>query len=674
MSSSIQNRIEELRELIREYDYKYYVLAEPDLSDYDYDMLVKELEKLESEYPEFVTSDSPTQRVGKDITRGFNPVNHSIPMLSLANTYNPQELLDFDRRVREGLSGSAEVEYVVEQKIDGVSVSLRYENGRLVAAATRGDGSVGEEITNNVKTIKSVPLLLSKKVMERSGLSDIEVRGEIYIKVKDFQRLNEERNSRGEKLFANPRNLVAGTIKLLDPRIVASRPLNLFLYTLIKPGDNLVSQSRNLELLRELGFHVNPRYKLCRNIDEVLQFCSLLEEERDQLPYEIDGAVIKVNSILQQRILGTIAKSPRWAVAYKFKAKQASTLLHKIIWQVGRTGAVTPVACLEPVFLAGSTISRATLHNIEEIRRKDIRPGDTVTIEKGGDVIPKIVSVNTLLRKPDSFPVEPPELCPACGSELFRPENEVAIYCENHVCPAQIKNRLIHFASRGAMDIEGLGESLVSLFVEKGYLTDFADIYRLKERKDELAGLERFGAKSVENLLNSIEKSKQQPFGKVLYAIGIRYVGTGAAAKIARSFRSIDRLMVAAAEEIEAVPEIGPAISRSIRKFFSEEKNVMLINRLRDEGLRFEAEDHVSAAEASAIAGKTFVLTGTLQSYTREEASTIILNLGGKVSGSVSKKTDYVLAGENAGSKLEKARQLGIQIIDEQGFSELTGK
>ncbi|MGE5458500.1 MAG: NAD-dependent DNA ligase LigA, partial [Methanococcaceae archaeon] len=545
MSSTAQNRMEELIELIREHDYRYFVLADPIISDFEYDMLIKELEQLEKQFPELVSPDSPTQRIGRDLTKEFRPVEHMVPMLSLANTYNPQELIDFDRRVREALPAGLKPEYVVEVKIDGVSVSLKYHNGNLVTAATRGDGMVGEEITNNVKTIRSVPLKLKKIAPKQSSLENIEVRGEIFIELDSFLKLNAEREKNGEKLFANPRNFTAGTIKLQDPQIVAKRPLDIFTYYLLNPGQELETHFENLELLKQLGFKVNKEYKLCNDINEVLAHCMFLEEKRDTLPYEIDGAVIKVNSLWQQRILGTIAKSPRWAVAFKFKAKQARTILKKIIWQVGRTGTLTPVADLQPVFLAGSTISRATLHNIDEIRRKDIREGDVVLIEKGGDVIPKVTAVVPEERNQESQEVIPPNVCPVCASPLFKPENEVAIYCENHVCPAQIKGRITHFAARGAMDIEGLGESLIERFVDIGLLNTYADIYKLKNHRDELVGLDRLGEKSIDNLLTSIEKSKSQPFEKVLFALGIRYVGSGAARKLSDYFSSIDRLSAA---------------------------------------------------------------------------------------------------------------------------------
>ena len=666
MADKVEKRIEELREKIRENDYKYYVLAEPSISDEEYDRLVKDLEKLEAENPHLVTPDSPTQRVGKDLTKDFKPVVHKVPMLSLANTYNEEELFDFDRRVRAGLPAGEKVEYVVEPKIDGASVSLNYVNGYLRTAATRGDGTVGEEITVNVKTIKAVPLRLKKLKSVKYKLNDFEARGEIFMKVKDFLKLNKEREDQGEKLFANPRNSSAGTLKLQDPKIVAKRPLDIFLYMLVSTEEEFESQQENLKVLKELGFKVNPEYKLCKNIDEVLAACHKLEEKRESLEYEIDGAVIKVNSVRQQRILGSIAKAPRWAVAFKFKAKQAFTTLNKITWQVGRTGSVTPVAELEPVFLSGSTISRATLHNYDEIKRKDIREKDRVVIEKGGDVIPKVVAVVLNERPKDSKPARPPDNCPVCGTPLYKPENEVAYYCENSECPAQIKGRLEHFAARGAMDIDGLGEALIDLFVEKGFLHTYADIYDLKERRDELISIERLGKKSVDNLLLSIEESKKQPFEKVLFALGIRYVGTGAARKLAEHFLSIDNLMKATEEEISGVHEIGPSISGSVKEFFSSEKNLNLIKRLKSRGLNFKTEK--KAAVKSFFTDKTFVLTGTLAGFSREEAGEKIMALGGKVSSSVSKKTDYVLAGESAGSKLDKAKSFGVTILTEDEF------
>lgn len=670
MTDSVEKRIQKLREEIEKYDYYYYVLAQPLISDEEYDKLYKELEKLEAENPHLITPDSPTQRVGKDLTKEFKPVNHLVPMLSLANTYDEQDVYDFDRRVHEGLPTNEKVEYVVEYKIDGASVSLRYIDGKLFTAATRGDGTVGEEITNNVKTIKAVPLKIKKPAGTKYKLNDFEARGEIYMNISDFEALNREREKNGEKLFANPRNSAAGTLKLQNPQIVASRKLNIFLYSLISLEDEFQSQSENLELLKQMGFRVNPDYRVCKNIEEVLQVCKEFEEKRDTLEYEIDGAVIKVNSIRQQNILGSIAKSPRWAVAYKFKAKQAFTYVRDIVWQVGRTGAVTPVAELEPVRLAGSTISRATLHNYDEIKRKDIRVGDKVVIEKGGDVIPKVVAVITEERKSSSKPTKPPERCPVCKSKLYKPEDEVALYCENPECPAQIKARLIHFASRGAMDIEGLGEALVDLFVEKGFLKTFSDIYELKNHRDELIQIERLGEKSVDNLLNAIEKSKSQPFEKVLFALGIRYVGAGVAQKLAEHFGSIDALINASEEEILSVYEIGPSISRSVKQFFSDKHNLELIEKLKKAGLNFSSEQKKPVKD-NFFKDKTFVLTGTLSSFSRDEAAARIKRLGGKVASSVSKNTDYVIAGEKAGSKLDKAKSLGVKILNEEEFLKL---
>jgi DNA ligase (NAD+) len=670
MTESVEKRIQKLREEIEKYDYYYYVLAQPLISDEEYDKLYKELEKLEAENPHLITHDSPTQRVGKDLTKEFKPVNHLVPMLSLANTYDEQDVYDFDRRVREGLPANEKVEYVVEYKIDGASVSLRYIDGKLFTAATRGDGTVGEEITNNVKTIKAVPMKIKKPAATKYKLNDFEARGEIYMNIAEFEALNREREKNGEKLFANPRNSAAGTLKLQNPQIVASRKLNIFLYSLISLEDEFQSQSENLELLRQMGFRVNYDYRVCKNIEEVLQVCKEFEEKRDTLEYEIDGAVIKVNSIRQQNILGSIAKSPRWAVAYKFKAKQAFTYVRDIVWQVGRTGAVTPVAELEPVRLAGSTISRATLHNYDEIKRKDIRVGDKVVIEKGGDVIPKVVAVITEERKSVSKPTKPPERCPVCKSKLYKPEDEVALYCENPECPAQIKGRLIHFASRGAMDIEGLGEALVDLFVEKGFLKTFSDIYELKNHRDQLIQIERLGEKSVDNLLNAIEKSKSQPFEKVLFALGIRYVGAGVAQKLAEHFGSIDALINASEEEILSVYEIGPSISRSVKQFFSDKHNLEHIEKLKNAGLNFSSEQKKPVKD-NFFKDKTFVLTGTLSSFSRDEAAARIKKLGGKVASAVSKNTDYVIAGEKAGSKLDKAKTLGVKILNEEEFLKL---
>lgn len=667
MPSAIEKRIQSLRNKIREHNYNYYILTDPTISDEDFDKLLKELEKLESQNPELVTPDSPTQRVGKDITNVFNPIPHKVPMLSLSNTYNEEELFDFDRRVREAIGKNERVEYIVEFKIDGASVNLNYVNGVLKTAATRGDGMVGEEITNNVKTIRTIPLRINVNKSIPYDLTDVEVRGEIYMNVKDFENMNKEREKRGEKLFANPRNSAAGTLKIQNPREVSKRPLNIFVYSLLKLEEEFGTHEENLQTLTKLGFRVNNFYEKCRNIDEVLKVCHKMESIRDKLEYEIDGAVIKVNSIRQQNILGNTAKSPRWAVAFKFKAKQAVTNINKIVWQVGRTGAVTPVAELEPVFLAGSTISRTTLHNIDEIKRKDIREGDRVVIEKGGDVIPKVVSVVLSERKKKSKPVNPPLYCPVCNSVLFNPPEEVAYYCQNSECPAQVKGRIEHFASRTAMDIEGLGEALIDIFVEKGFLKTYADIYHLKEHREELISIERLGKKSVTNLLDAVEESKKKPFDKVLFALGIRYVGAGVAKKLASGIDSIDKLIKASEEELISIEDIGESIVRSIKQFFSNRDNLNTISKLKKAGLNFEsAGKGAREIKENFFSKKTFVLTGTLQDFTRDEAGEKIIKFGGKVTGSVSKNTDYVIAGENAGSKKTKAIELGIKIINEE--------
>lgn len=669
MKKSPQQRIEELRELIREHDYNYFILAQPKISDYEFDQLLNELIKLENDNPQFITTDSPTQRVGSDLTKEFKSVQHKIPMLSLSNTYSETELIDFDRRVREGLPKNEKIEYVCELKIDGLSVSLRYINGKLDVAATRGDGTVGEDVTNNVKTIRTVPLVIKKLAEQKLNLNEFEVRGEVFMELEAFKKLNEERELNGEKTFANPRNSSAGTLKLQDPQLVAKRPLQIFVYYLFSERDELTSQSENLILLGELGFRINKNYRVCKNIEEVLQFCDEWEGKRNELPYEIDGVVIKVNSLKQQKILGTIAKSPRWAVAFKFKAKQANTKLNKITWQVGRTGTLTPVAELEPVFLAGSTISRATLHNIDEIKRKDIREGDWVVIEKGGDVIPKVVSVDFSKRTKDSAEVKVPSKCPVCSSKLFQSEEEVAIYCENNLCPAQVKGRISHFASRGAMDIEGLGEALINLFVDLNYLKDYSGIYTLKEKRNELIQIERLGEKSIDNLLNAIEVSKKKPFNKVLFALGIRYVGSGAANKLADHFLSVEKLSSVSEEEIESVHEIGSSISKSVKRFFANTQNRKIIEHLKKAGLNLAGEKKIN--ESNLFEGKSFVLTGTLSSMSRENAKEIIQSHGGTVVSTVSKNTSYVVAGDSPGSKLDKAQKLGVSVLSEEQFLEM---
>ncbi len=661
----IIERVEELRRQIREHDYRYYVLAEPIISDFEYDMLMRELIELERQYPELVTPDSPTQRVGGAPTKEFPTVTHPVPMLSLNNAFTIEEIRDFDRRVAELLEGE-KYRYVAELKFDGVAVRLKYENGILVLGATRGDGVQGDDITNNIKTIRSIPLRL---INPEEKFLNIEVRGEVYMNKVDFEKLNEERERLGERIFANPRNATAGTLKLQDPKLVAQRPLRFFAYYLMAEGVELESHYENLQILKRLGFPVCEHVKLCENIDEVIEFWKYWEERRDDLPYEIDGIVVKVDSIRQQEILGAIAKSPRWAIAFKFTPRQAQTKLLGITLQVGRVGTITPVAELQPVPLGGVIITRATLHNEDYIKEKDIRVGDTVIVERSGEVIPKIVGVVLEKRPPDAVPFVFPKNCPVCGGPIERPAGEANYYCENPECPAQVRARIEHFASRGAMDIEGLGEAIVDKLVTLGFLKNYADIYDLHKHKAKLVRIEGFGEKSVQNLLNSIENSKKQPFHRVLYALGIRYVGSETAKLLADAFGSIDKLMNASIEQISSVYGIGPRIAESVYKFFHDERNLELIRRLKEAGLSFEVKPEEKAKKK--LAGKTFVFTGTLKNFTREEAKEKVEELGGKVSNSVSRKTDYVVVGENPGSKYDKARQLGVKIITEEEFLEL---
>lgn len=665
MDKHVVDRIDELRKLINDADYKYYVLAEPDISDFEYDKLMKELGVLEKQYPLLLTKDSPTQRVSGEPTKRFNVVEHKIPMLSLSNSYNFDELIEFDTRVKNTV-GKDSIEYVCELKIDGLAVSLIYENGYFAKGATRGDGTKGDDVTANLKTIKSIPL----KVFHKS-LKNFEVRGEIFIKKDDFLKINEEQELKGEKLFANPRNTAAGTLKLKDSRTVARRPLNLFSYYFSSDDFAPEEHFKNLEILKQLRFPVNSYAKKVKSIAEVKKYCEKIDELRDNLPYEIDGVVVKVNNIHEQDILGSVAKSPRWAIAYKFKAKEKVTRIVSITLQVGRTGTITPVAELEPVFLAGSTISRATLHNFDELERKDIREKDYVKIEKGGDVIPKVTEVIPEKREKGSrkFPV--PEKCPVCSTKLVKSEEEVYIYCPNYFCPAQVQGRIEHFVHRDAMDVEGLGGSIIAVFLENGLIKDFSDIYELKNKRKEIISLERFGEKSVDNILLAIEKSKEKPFEKVLFALGIKQVGERTAKLLAKHFRSIENLSNASVDEIDDIYEIGPSIAQSVVDFFKDDKNIKLLNKLKKAGLKFESENTGTLKTKEEFLGKVFVLTGTLQKFTRSQASEIIENFGGRTSGSVSKKTDYVLAGNEAGSKLDKAKKLGVKILTEEDFEKM---
>ncbi|GJQ21203.1 MAG: DNA ligase [Bacteroidia bacterium] len=658
---SVVARIEQLRKEIREHDERYYVQAQPTISDEEYDRLLRELAKLEEEFPQFRTPDSPTQRVGGQVTKEFPTVVHEVPMLSLANTYSEEEVRDFDRRIRSALGGP--YRYVCELKVDGVAVSLLYRDGVLVRGATRGDGTQGDDITVNIRTIRSVPLRLRTT---RNGIRNAEVRGEVFMTREDFQRMNREREAAGERTFVNPRNSTAGTLKLQDSALVARRPLQFIAYYLRADGNVLKSHYENLGILKDLGFRVSEHTRLCGNVDEVVQYWKEWESRREELPYDIDGVVVKIDALAQQEELGAIAKSPRWAIAFKFAARRQETVLRSIILQVGRVGTVTPVADLEPVFVGGTTVSRATLHNEDYIRDLDIRPGDVVVVEKGGDVIPKVSGVVLEKRKPGTKPFSMPSLCPECGSKIFRPADEANFYCVNTECPAQVRARIEHFAQRGAMDIEGLGEAAVDQLVEKGFLKNYADLYSLRRRSGDLEKLERWGKKSVANLLESIEQSKQRPFSRVLFALGIRHVGAGVAQLLARNLRSMDALLEANFDDLQRIQGIGPQIAESVLRFVADRHNRALIERLRRAGLTFE--EKTTAAGLFGLSGKTFVLTGTLESLSRSEAKERIEERGGHVASSVSKNTDYVVVGREPGSKLERARRLGVAVLTESDF------
>ena len=662
-------QIDALRAQLRDHNYRYYVLNEPVVSDEEYDRLLEQLATLENAHPQYFDADSPTQRVGGQVTSGFETVVHGVPMLSLSNSYSSEELQGFESRIQK-IAPGARPQYVTELKFDGIAVSLVYRNGRFVQGATRGDGLRGDDITANLKTLRSIPLrLLEGEELPR----DIEVRGEVYIPKPDFETLNLRKVEAGEKPFVNPRNATAGSLKLQDSRIVAQRPLAFTAYFLRILDDRgwagweMDTHWTALKRLRALGLPVSPHATLATSIGDVLDFCAAWEKKRDGLPYEIDGVVVKVNDLSLQQRLGAIAKSPRWAMAYKFKAKQATTRLRDIRLQVGRTGAVTPVAELEPVFLAGSTISRATLHNEEEIQRKDIRIGDTVLIEKGGDVIPKIVSVINEKRPDSAIAFHMPENCPVCQAPLLHTEGEVAVRCENIACPAQVHRRIMHFAARGAMDIDGLGEAIVALLVEQHLVADYADLYTLSANV--LKELDRMGPKRAENIITAIARSKTQSLDRLIFGLGIRHVGAGAAAQLADHFQSIEKLAVAQHETIETIAGLGPIVAGSVAQFFQQENNRVVLEKLRQAGVRMaETRDH---GGTGIFSGKTVVLTGTLSGLTRASATRLITAQGGKVASSVSQKTDYVLVGDQPGSKYAKALKLGIQILNETDFFDL---
>lgn len=662
-------RAEELRRLINHHNYRYYVLDAPEIADAEYDLLMRELIDIESRHSELVAADSPTQRVGGEALDTFKPVRHRTRMLSLANAFSFDELSAFFDRVCKDL-GTQEVEMVCELKIDGVAVSLVYENGFYASAATRGDGEVGEDITANVKTISSLPLRL--RLVEGDGAPEIlEVRGEAYLSKEQFKQINEERQELGLPLFANPRNAAAGSLRQLDPKVTAKRNLDIFVYALgFVSGRSFSGHWEVLQYLKDAGLKINPHVKLTSNVAEAYEFCSSWQERRHSLDFEIDGVVVKVNSFAQQEQLGSTSKAPRWAIAYKFPAEQKTTLLKDILVSVGRTGALTPFAVLEPVVVAGSTISKATLHNEDEIRRKDIRIGDTVVVQKAGDVIPEVVAPIISLRTGDEREFVMPRHCPACGTEAMRPEDEAVARCVNINCPAVIFEHVIHFAARSAMDIDGLGEAVARQLLQKGLIRDVGDIFCLT--KEELLGIEHFKDKAAANLYLAIQASKARPLSRLLFALGIRHIGAHVAEVIANRFGTIDRICRAGFEELVATPEVGPRIAQSLVEFCAEERNRALIEKLRTAGVNLEQRRETSQAEVDQrFIGKTFVFTGALSLFTRDEAETLVEEHGGKATSSVSKKTDFVVAGENAGSKLDKAQKLGVRIISEDDFKRL---
>lgn len=668
------DRIKQLRQEIRDHDHRYHVLAEPVVSDYDYDVLMKELLDIEAAHPDLVAPDSPTQRVGGAPYSSFPVVTHPVPMLSISNTYDADEILDFDRRVRDILGDEEAYSYVVELKIDGVAVSLRYEDGVLILGSTRGDGVQGDNITANLRTIRSIPLRIA---VDHPAINQLEVRGEVYLSHAGLEQMNQVRSDREDPLFANPRNATAGSLKLLDSRQVAERPLQVFLYSLrfedetgvLAVQPELDSHYGRLQWLAGHGFSTNTNAQRFDTIDGAIGYCKAWESKRSDLPYDIDGMVIKVDSIRLQQELGATLKSPRWVVAYKFPAQRAVTQLNDIRLQVGRTGVVTPVAELEPVFLAGSTISRATLHNEDEILRKDIRIGDTVVIEKGGDVIPKVVEVDFDKRQEGAPPFKMPAECPVCHTPLMRIQDEVAVRCENVSCPAQIQARLEHFTARNAMDIDGFGPAVAEQLLSHGLMQDVGDIFSLTQ--EQFMALERMGPKSADNLIRSIEASKDRPLDRILFSLGIPHVGERAARQIADRRRSLDQIMTATVEELATIPEIGPTIAESVVNFFQNDQNRTVIEKLRQAGLNMKLPELPVGTASQALNGKIFVITGTLANYTRDEAAARIESSGGRVTASVSKKTNYVLAGESAGSKLDKAQALGIQVLDETAFEQL---
>jgi DNA ligase (NAD+) len=669
-SREVEKKIEDLRDKIRHHEYRYFVLDAPEISDYAFDKLVEQLKKLEGEHPELITPDSPTQRVGGKPREGVVKVAHSSPMLSLDNTYNEEELRNWERRVHE-LSGRKDVDYVCELKLDGMSLALVYEDGKLARGVTRGDGTVGEDVTLNVRTVRSIPLVIPKEKLKKAAMpGDFEVRGELLMPLAAFKRMNDEREAKSLSLFANPRNATAGTVRQLDASITAERRLDYFPYILLQNGRTYFDRhSKTLDALENAGFKVNQNHALAKNMEEVWAFIQEWEGKREKLPYEIDGVVIKVDRTPLQDELGFTGKAPRWAIAYKYAARAGVTQIEAIRVQVGRTGKLTPVAELAPVAIGGTTVRNATLHNMDEIERLGVKIGDWVQVERGGDVIPKVAKVIEDKEHPRGHKTfHMPEKCPVCGTHVVKTEGEVDYRCVNANCPAKLRETILHFASRQVLNIEGMGDALVAQLTERGLVKNVADIYKLS--KDDLLRLERMGDKSAQNILDEIEASKKLPLERVIFGLGIRFVGERTAQFLAEHFGSMDGLMSASQEELEEVNEVGPRIAESIHEFFAEARNRELVKRLREAGLMFSGKKRERGMK---LAGKTFVLTGTLVKYTRDQAKKMIEDAGGRVSGSVSKKTDYVVAGSDAGSKLNKAKELGVSVIEEMEMEKLVG-
>jgi DNA ligase (NAD+) len=669
-AKDIEKKIEALREKIRHHEYLYHVLDQPEISDLEFDKLLRQLKDLEAAHPSLITPDSPTQRVGGKPREGFVKVSHSSPMLSLDNTYSEDELRDWERRVHE-LSGRKDIDYVCELKLDGMSLALIYEDGKLVRGVTRGDGSVGEDVTLNVRTVHSIPLSIRSDRLKKAGVPlDFETRGELLMPTAAFEKLNEERERDGFATFANPRNFTAGTVRQLDAGITAQRRLDFFPYILLSSGRTYLDRHwETLTALEKAGFKVNQHRKLARSMEEVWAFIQEWEAKRESLPYEIDGIVVKVDRTALQEELGFTGKAPRWAIAYKYAARAGTTKIEGIRVQVGRTGKLTPVAELAPVLIGGTTVRNATLHNMDEIERLGVKIGDWVQVERGGDVIPKVAKVIEDKDHPrghETFAM--PEKCPVCGTKVVRMEGEVDYRCVNANCPAKLLGTILHFASRGVMNIDGMGESLVAQLIERGLVKNVADIYDLTKKY--LLSLERFADKSAQNILDEIENSKKLPLERVIYGLGIRMVGERTAQFLAEHFGSMEDLENAGVEELQSVGEVGPKIAKSIVEFFSNPANRKLVERLRESGLTMRGQ---RKERGTKLAGKTFVLTGTLAQFTRDEAKKLIEDAGGKVTGSVSKKTDYVVAGADAGSKLDKAKELGVAVIDENEMKKLAG-